>query len=42
VLVLGPNFQFQVVPVSPPQLALVHSGANVILMWPTNATAFTL
>jgi hypothetical protein len=28
--------------VSAPQLTLMHSGANVILTWPTNATGFTL
>src|SRR5438046_1582228 len=27
---------------SAPQLAVVHSGTNVILTWPTNFTAFTL
>ena len=30
------------VSVSAPQLAILHSGANVILMWPTNATGFIL
>jgi len=26
----------------PPQLTIIHAGANVILTWPTNATGFTL
>jgi len=26
----------------PPQQTIIHSGANVILTWPTNATGFTL
>jgi uncharacterized repeat protein (TIGR03803 family) len=30
------------VTVSPPQLTIIPSGANVILTWPTNATGFTL
>jgi uncharacterized repeat protein (TIGR03803 family) len=29
-------------PVTPPQLAITPSGANVILTWPTTATGFTL
>jgi hypothetical protein len=28
--------------VSAPQLTLIHSGVNVLLMWPTNATGFAL
>jgi hypothetical protein len=28
--------------VSPPQLTIIHSGTNIILTWPTNATGFTL
>jgi len=28
--------------VNAPQLTLIHSGVNVILMWPTNATGFAL
>jgi hypothetical protein len=27
---------------SPPQLAITRSGANVILSWPSNATGFLL
>lgn len=27
---------------TPPKLAITHSGTNVILTWPTNATGFTL
>jgi hypothetical protein len=30
------------VPVTPPTLSLVRSGANLIFTWPTNATGFTL
>jgi uncharacterized repeat protein (TIGR03803 family) len=30
------------VSVSPPQLTIIPSGTNVILMWPTNATGFSL
>jgi len=30
------------VTVSAPQLTILHSGANLILTWPTNATGFTL
>jgi uncharacterized repeat protein (TIGR03803 family) len=29
-------------PIAPPQLTIIPSGANVILTWPTNATGFTL
>jgi len=29
-------------PVSPPQLTIIPSRANVILTWPTNAAGFTL
>jgi uncharacterized repeat protein (TIGR03803 family) len=29
-------------PVAPPQLTIIPSGANIILTWPTNATGFTL
>ena len=29
-------------PVTPPQLTVIPSGANIILTWPTNATGFTL
>jgi hypothetical protein len=28
--------------VPPPQLTITHSGTNVVLTWPTNATGFTL
>ena len=42
VLLLGANFQFQVVPASPPPLTHTRSGANIILTWPTNAVIFTL
>jgi hypothetical protein len=31
-----------IAPPSPPQLAIIPSGANVILTWPTNAAGFTL
>ena len=39
---MGPNFQFQVVPASPPPLTLTRSGANITLTWPSNAVIFTL
>ena len=29
-------------PIGPPQLTIIPSGANVILTWPTNAAGFTL
>ena len=29
-------------PIAPPQLTIIPSGANVILTWPTNAAGFTL
>jgi hypothetical protein len=29
-------------PLSPPQLTIIRSGANVIVRWPTNATGFIL
>jgi uncharacterized repeat protein (TIGR03803 family) len=29
-------------PIAPPQLTIIPSGANVILTWPTNANGFTL
>jgi hypothetical protein len=29
-------------PLSPPQLTIIRSGANVIVRWPTNAAGFTL
>lgn len=37
----GTVFRLTIVP-EPPKLSIVPSGANVILMWPTNASGFTL
>jgi len=41
-LALGPNFQFQLAPISPPELRILPRGIDVILTWPTNAVSFTL
>jgi hypothetical protein len=38
----GTVFRLTVVPISPPKLTTIHSGPNVILSWPTNATGFVL
>ena len=38
----GTVFRLALVPSTPPQLSLVHSGPNLILTWPTNAPGFTL
>ena len=38
----GTVFRLALVPFTPPELALVHSGPNLILTWPTNAIGFTL
>jgi uncharacterized repeat protein (TIGR03803 family) len=38
----GTVFSFTLASVSPPLLAINHSGTNVILTWPTNTTGFTL
>ena len=40
---LGYGTVFRItLPASPPQVAITPAGANVILMWPTNVTGFTL
>jgi hypothetical protein len=38
----GTVFSLSLGSISPPQLTINSSGANVILTWPTNATGFTL
>jgi uncharacterized repeat protein (TIGR03803 family) len=38
----GTVFSISLGPVSPPQLTIASSGANVILTWPTKAAGFTL
>ena len=35
-------FEIPTVGVSPPQLTIIHSGTDVVLTWPTNATGYTL
>jgi uncharacterized repeat protein (TIGR03803 family) len=38
----GTVFSLSLGAVSAPQLAILHSGTNVIVTWPTNATGYTL
>ena len=38
----GTVFSLLLPAVSVPQLSIISSGTNVVLMWPTNATGFNL